>query len=268
MEYVVGEPLIAYSKSRSLSIPDRLRLFRQICDAVQYAHQKLIVHRDLKPGNVLVTGDGVPKLLDFGIAKLLLAPELLHDAAPRTRTGAYMMTPDYASPEQIRGETVSTCTDIYSLGAVLYEMLTAKRPHRLTRYDQAELQREICESDPEPPSTIAGSPLKGDLDNIVLKAMHREPARRYRSAEQFSEDILNHLERRPVLARPDTLGYRLSRFTARGRRRSDFVRRGHRSFALAGARCPAAIRPGPQAGRTLHRTPRRCRPPAWLDESA
>jgi tetratricopeptide (TPR) repeat protein len=217
MEYVIGEPLIVYCNSHELSIPDRLRLFRQICDAVQYAHQKLIVHRDLKPGNILVTDGGVPKLLDFGIAKLLLEPDLSGDTSPRTQTGAFMMTPDYASPEQIRGETVSTSTDIYSLGAVLYEVLTGKKPHRLTRYDLAELTREICETDPKPPSAIGGAALKGDLDNIVLKAMHRESPRRYRSVEQFSEDILNHLERRPVLARPDTLGYRVSRFAARNR---------------------------------------------------
>ena len=217
MEYVIGEPLIAYRTSHSLTIPARLRLFRNICDAVQYAHQKLIVHRDLKPGNILVTAEGVPKLLDFGIAKLLLDPSLAGEGAQHTQTAAFMMTPDYASPEQINGEPVSTSTDIYSLGAVLYELLTGNKPHRLTKYDFAELRREICENDPKAPSTIGGAALKGDLDNIVLKAMHREPARRYRSVEQFSEDVLNHLERRPVLARPDTLGYRLSRFAARNR---------------------------------------------------
>jgi serine/threonine protein kinase len=217
MEYVVGEPLTTYCNSRTLSIAERLRLFRQVCDAVQYAHQKLIVHRDLKPGNIMVTREGVPKLLDFGIAKLLLAPELQGDAAPRTQTGVFVMTPDYASPEQIRGETVSTATDIYSLGAVLYELLTGQRPHRLTKYDPVELLREICENDPKPPSAGGNAALKGDLDTIVLKAMHREPARRYRSVEQFSEDILRHLDSRPVLARPDTITYRFSRFAARNR---------------------------------------------------
>jgi eukaryotic-like serine/threonine-protein kinase len=217
MEYVDGQPMKEYCEARGLPVAERLRLFRQICDAVQYAHQKLIVHRDLKPGNILVTREGVPKLLDFGIAKLLLAPELLGDAAVRTRTGMYVMTPDYASPEQIRGEVVSTATDVYSLGAVLYELLAGQRPHRLTRYDPVELQKEICESDPKPPSAGGNPALRGDLDTIVLKAMHRDPARRYRSVEQFSEDILRYLESRPVTARPDTLVYRLSRFSSRNR---------------------------------------------------
>ena len=217
MEYVDGQPLHTYCNSRGLSIPERLRLFRQICDAVQYAHQKLIVHRDLKPGNILVTRDGIPKLLDFGIAKLLLGPELLGDAAVHTRTGVLVMTPDYAAPEQIRGEPISTATDVYSLGAVLYELLTGQRPHTLTRYDPLELQREICTTDPKPPSTHGDAALRGDLDTIVMKALHREPGRRYRSVEQFSEDILRYLEHRPVAARPDTLVYRLSRFTARNR---------------------------------------------------
>jgi hypothetical protein len=217
MEYVAGEMLTAYCQSRKLSIPDRLRIFCKICDGVQSAHQKLIVHRDLKPGNILVTREGIPKLLDFGIAKLLLAPELMGEAAMQTRTGHFAMTPDYASPEQIRGEAVSTLSDVYSLGAVLYEILTGQRPHRLSRYDLQELQSEICDSDPRTPSTLGGAALKGDLDTIVLKAMHRDPARRYRSVEQFSEDLLRHLQHRPVLARPDTVGYRVSRFAARNR---------------------------------------------------
>lgn len=217
MEYVAGETVTQYCQSRKLSIADRLRIFCKICDAVQYAHQKLIVHRDLKPGNILVTQEGVPKLLDFGIAKILLAPELLGDPALRTQTGHFAMTPDYASPEQIRGEAVSTLTDVYSLGAVLYEVLTGERPHRLPSYDPKVLLSEICESDPKMPSTVGGAALKGDLDNIVLKAMHRDPARRYRSAEQLAEDLQRHLQNRPVLARPDTIGYRVSRFAARNR---------------------------------------------------
>jgi serine/threonine protein kinase len=215
MEYVAGQPLNQYCDSHGLSLATKLRLFRQICDAVQYAHQKLIVHRDLKPANILVTADGVPKLLDFGIAKLLLAPELLGDAALRTETGVSVMTPDYASPEQIRGEAVSTASDVYSLGVVLYELLAGQRPHALARHDRVELLREICETDPKPPSAAGDAALRGDLDTIVLKALHRDPARRYRSVEQFSEDIRRYLENRPVTARPDTLVYRLSRFTAR-----------------------------------------------------
>lgn len=217
MEYVAGEMLTEYCRSHKLSIAERLWIFCKICDAVQCAHQKLIVHRDLKPSNILVTREGIPKLLDFGIAKLLLAPELAGEAAMQTKTGHLAMTPDYASPEQIRGEVVSTVTDVYSLGAVLYEVLTGQRPHRLTRYDPQELQSEICNSDPRTPSTVGGEALKGDLDTIILKAMHRDPARRYRSVEQFSEDILRHLQQRPVLARPDTIGYRVSRFAARNR---------------------------------------------------
>jgi eukaryotic-like serine/threonine-protein kinase len=217
MEYVAGETVTAYCVSHKLTIAARLEIFRKICDAVQYAHQKLIVHRDIKPGNMLVTAEGVPKLLDFGIAKLLCAPELLGVAAPHTRTGYSAMTPDYASPEQIRGEPVTTATDVYSLGAVLYEILTGQRPHRLTSYDLQELHSAICESDPHAPSTAGGAALKGDLDTIVLKAMHRDPARRYRSVEQFSEDLLRHLQNRPVLARPDTIRYRVSRFAARHR---------------------------------------------------
>jgi len=217
MEYVSGRHLLHYCDSQKLSIPARLRLFRQICDAVQYAHQKLIVHRDLKPGNILVTESGVPKLLDFGIAKLMLAPELLGDAAVHTQTGIFVMTPDYASPEQIRGESVSTVSDVYSLGAVLYELLAGQRPHTLTRYDAMEMQRKICESDPKPPSAVGGPALRGDLDTIVLKALQRDPARRYRSVEQFSEDIGRFLDHRPVTARPDTFFYRLSRFEARNR---------------------------------------------------
>jgi serine/threonine protein kinase len=217
MEYVHGRHLLNYCEAQKLSIPERLRLFRQICDAVQYAHQKLIVHRDLKPTNILVTDAGVPKLLDFGIAKLLLAPELLGGAAVHTQTGIFVMTPDYASPEQIRGEAVSTVSDVYSLGAILYEMLAGQRPHTLTRYDALEMQRKICESDPKPPSAVGGPALRGDLDTIVLKALQRDAARRYGSVEQLSEDIGRYLEHRPVKARPDTFFYRVSRFSSRNR---------------------------------------------------
>ncbi len=217
MEYVQGRHLLHYCEAQKLSIAGRLLLFRQICDAVQYAHQKLIVHRDLKPSNILVTDGGMPKLLDFGIAKLLLAPELLGDAAVHTQTGIFVMTPDYASPEQIRGEAVSTVSDVYSLGAVLYELLAGRRAHTLTKYDAIELQKNICETDPKPPSSAGNAELRGDLDTIVLKALQREPARRYRSVEQFSEDIRRYLENRPVNARPDTFFYRASRFSKRNK---------------------------------------------------
>jgi eukaryotic-like serine/threonine-protein kinase len=159
----------------------------------------------------------VPKLLDFGIAKLLLSPELLGEGAVHTMTGFFLMTPDYASPEQIRGESVSTASDVYSLGAILYELLAGQRPHSLTRTDPLELQRRICETDPKPPSAIGGPALRGDLDTIVLKALQRDVGRRYRSVEQFSEDIRRYLENLPVTARPDTFLYRVSRFSKRNR---------------------------------------------------
>jgi serine/threonine protein kinase len=217
MEYVSGRHLLHYCDSQKLSLAAKLRLFLQICDAVQYAHQKLIVHRDLKPSNILVTESGIPKLLDFGIAKLLLGPEFLGDAAVHTQTGIFVMTPDYASPEQIRGEAVTTSSDVYSLGAVLYELLAGQRPHTLARYDALEMQRKICDTDPKPPSAVAGPALRGDLDTIVLKALQRDAARRYRSVEQFSEDIRRYFGNRPIAARPDTFFYRVSRFSTRNR---------------------------------------------------
>ena len=225
-----------------------LVMFCKVCDAVQYAHQELVVHRDLKPSNVLVTADGIPKLLDFGIAKVLnpnpSAPSLL-----RTHTGTRCMTPAYASPEQMRGKSVSPATDVYSLGVVLYELLTGHRPYRLTQHTPAEMERAICEQEPEIPSTVIsrvetdtssdgrpitttpesvsqtreGQPdklrrrLRGDLDNIILKALQKEPQRRYDSVEEFSQDIGRHLQHVPVKARPSTLGYRVSKFVQRHR---------------------------------------------------
>ncbi len=215
MEYVPGQTITDYCSSHNLSNSAKVALFCQVCDAVNYAHQKLIIHRDLKPANILVTYGGVPKLLDFGIAKLL---DPASEDMLRTITGFYMMmTPDYASPEQVRGERVTTSTDVYALGAVLYQLLSGQKPHGLKNYDPAELTREICETDVRPPSAMGHPGLRGDLDTIVLKAMQREPVRRYRSVEQFSEDLRRWLRGDAVSARPDTFTYRASKYARRHR---------------------------------------------------
>ena len=205
MEFVDGESITDYCVRRDLPIVERLKLFRAVCSAVQHAHQRLVIHRDLKPGNILITEDGTPKLLDFGIAKLL-SPDP-SEAVTRTETALRLMTPDYASPEQVRGEAVATTSDVYSLGIVLYELLTGRRP-RMTE-----------ESDVDSPSRAAPArlarQLAGDLDTIVGMAMRREPERRYSSVEQFSEDLHRHLRGLPVLARRDTFAYRAGKFLRR-----------------------------------------------------
>jgi serine/threonine protein kinase/tetratricopeptide (TPR) repeat protein len=226
MEYVEGEPIDRYCASHGLSIRARLEMFRRVCGAVHYAHQNLVVHRDLKPANLLVTEDGTPKLLDFGIAKLL-DPGDDAESAP-TATLLPVMTPEYASPEQVRGEAVTTATDVYSLGVMLYELLTGLRPYSV-RLDSLELLvRTVCETEPPSPSTVVAgvgrtttrppstaSELRGDLDTIVMKALRKEPSRRYGSAQELSEDIRRHLVGLPVLARPDTFGYRAAKFAGR-----------------------------------------------------
>ena len=233
MEYVEGTDIDVYCRENNLSIEERLKLFRQVCSAVQYAHQNFIAHRDLKPNNILVTKDGTPKLLDFGIAKVFSEAA---DDKTGTATQLGMMTPAYASPEQIRGEKVGVQSDIYSLGVILYELLTERKPYYFKANRVDEAIRVICESEPIRPSATRGniegetqrenSPksqipnpksLKGDLDNIILKSLKKEPERRYASVEQFSEDIRRHLEGLPVTARPDTLGYRVSKFVQRNR---------------------------------------------------
>jgi serine/threonine protein kinase/tetratricopeptide (TPR) repeat protein len=226
MEYVEGVRLDKYCDDNHSSIPDRLEVFRRVCGAVHYAHQRLVIHRDIKPANILITKEGQPKLLDFGIGKLLDSQTSI--ASEQTMTFAAAMTPEYASPEQVRGEAMTTASDIYSLGVLLYELLTGQRPYRISGRNPGEIARAIAEQEPARPSTALAQHdgnvkpqilnvklLKGDLDNIVLKAMRKGPQRRYASVEQFSEDIRRHLADLPVIARPDTRSYRTAKFVQR-----------------------------------------------------
>lgn len=241
MEYVDGKPIHTWCDERRLSVSQRLELFRDVLSAVRYAHQRLVVHRDLKPGNILVTGDGVVKLLDFGIAKVVTANA---GKEPETVTLTTMMTPDYASPEQISGAPITTLSDVYSLGVVLYELLTGHRPYRLLSAAVHEMARVIAEVDPPRPSEIIatesdggrgrdpvtpasvsavreGDPgrlrkrLSGDLDSILLNSLHKEPERRYSSAEAFASDLERHLSHLPVAAREANAWYRVRRFFRR-----------------------------------------------------
>jgi non-specific serine/threonine protein kinase/serine/threonine-protein kinase len=232
MEYVEGIPIDRYCDEHRLPLARRLELFRTVCQAVHHAHQSLVVHRDLKPSNILVTTDGQVKLLDFGIAKLLAD----HASLPlaEARTGLLMLTPEYASPEQVRGQSVTTASDVYSLGVVLYQLLTGSRPYQLASRTPAEVEHVVCETTPPRPSDIItganGSDvgaargtsidrlrrvLRGDLDTIVLKALSKEPGRRYLSASQLSDDLRRHLDRLPVLARKDTAPYLMGKFLRR-----------------------------------------------------
>jgi serine/threonine-protein kinase len=216
MEFVDGAPIDVFSRDRHLAVRERLTLFLQVCDAVSYAHRRLIVHRDLKPTNILVTADGTPKLLDFGIAKLIADEEESPTAA---LTIEPLLTPEYASPEQARGNVVTTATDVYSLGVLLFELLTGERPYRFASKRADEVTRVICEQQPPRPSSLAhGRALKGDLDTIVLTALEKEPTRRYASADALGDDIRRHLAGEPVLVRPATFAYRASRFARRHRR--------------------------------------------------
>jgi tetratricopeptide (TPR) repeat protein len=218
MEFVQGEPLDIHCEKHGLDLPTRCRLFLKVCEAVSYAHRNLVVHRDLKPGNVLVDAEGTPKLLDFGVAKLLDPGP----ASDRTMTQATMrvVTPDYGSPEQILGDRITTTSDVYSLGAILYELLCGLRPHRFTGVGMREVERVICEVEPVRPSEAAPrwkAQIRGDLDAIIGKAMRKEPASRYASVEQFAEDLQRYLDGYAVTARQGDVAYRTRKFLRRNR---------------------------------------------------
>lgn len=218
MEYVEGGTLLEHARHHRLTVADRVRLMVEICEAVHYAHQQLVVHRDLKPSNVMVGRDSRPRLLDFGVSKLLDPEER---AAGVTRSTPWI-TPAYASPEQFRGGAVTTLSDVYALGIILYELLSGERPYELEGRTPAEMERLICEMEPARPSdrcvdTRCARLLRGDLDTIVLKAVAKQPGRRYASAEQLADDLRRYLDGRPVLAQPDSFGYRAGKFIRRHR---------------------------------------------------
>jgi len=219
LPYVRGRPLT--EACAGLNLQRRLRLFVTICEAVQFAHRKLIVHRDLKPSNILVDESGMVKLLDFGIAKLL-EPEAA-DLVPSTRTGWHLLTPEYASPEQVEGGAITTASDVYQLGLLLYEILTDRRAHEFETQSISEIARTVCDFDPPPPSKVAGGDfvrprmLRGDLDAIALKALRKQPERRYGSAAELADDVRRYLARRTVTARPDSAVYRLGKAVRRNR---------------------------------------------------
>ncbi len=238
MEYVKGQPIDEYCNSHNLSLGKRLELFLEVCDAVQYAHSNLIAHRDLKPGNIFVTEEGKVKLLDFGIAKMLEPEDRKKDELPPTLTGMLPFTPAYASPEQVRKQTITTSSDIYQLGVILYELLTGLRPYDLKGKTPGDVERTICETEPKRPSVavakntkeqkppVTGSgkeegivhfhkKLRGDLDTIVMKCLNKEPQRRYQSTGELADDIRAYLAGKPVSAHPDSWIYRSGKFIRR-----------------------------------------------------
>lgn len=223
LEYVAGEPLLAHARNVALGVRERVALFIKVLEAVRYAHASLVIHRDLKPSNLVLTRTAEVKLLDFGIAKLIDRGTLRTEQTELTRVHGRPMTIDYASPEQVRGEPLTTAADIYSLGVVLYELLTDSRPYRLKRGSQAELEEAILTADTAPPSQASAAvpavrrALRGDLDAIVMKALEKDPAARYASVDAFIQDCRRWLEGRPVLAQPQRLRYRARRFLGRNR---------------------------------------------------
>ncbi len=218
MEFVNGDKITEYCSSHGLTVAQRLELFLDVCEAVDYAHRQFVVHRDLKPGNILVDQSGQVKLLDFGICKLLQTEPMA--GADTVDMGPTPLTPDYASPEQIRGEPVTIVSDVYSAAAVLYELLTGRRPHQIEEYSLRGIEKGICETEILRPSEACANAsisrqLRGDIDNILLFALQKDPRRRYESMSQFADDIRRHLDHLPVRARPDTLAYRTGKFLRR-----------------------------------------------------
>jgi serine/threonine protein kinase len=223
MEYIDGDWITRYCESQALNCERRLRLFLRVCSAVHYAHLQFVVHRDLKPGNILVDRKGKPKLLDFGICKLLYR-EADGERHQTEGLGMRLLTPEYASPEQVRGEPITIASDVYSLGAVFYELMTGARPHVFPELTPQVVERVVCDQDVIAPSEVVrqsneklAARLRGDLDTIILRAMCKEPARRYETVERFAEDIWKHLSDEPIAARPDALIYRSRKFLRRNR---------------------------------------------------